>query len=1076
VTLSIPRRDPDLAELPLSFGQEQLWFLEQFAPGTAVNTVTRALRLTGPLDAGALTAAVTGLAARHEILRTRLVSVDGTPRQVVDPPSTVDIPTVDLSAMVPEQREEHLTTLAGQEARRPFRLDTGPLLRATLVRHDAGKHVLLVSLHHTVADGWSYGVLLRELSALYQQTATGEPADLPELPIQFADYALWERKRLQGTVLDELTTYWREALAGADPLQLPTDRSRPPVQSFDGAVAALTMGASTLAGLRALSQRHGTTLFVTLLAAFEVLLHRYSGQDDFVIGTASANRSRPELTQLIGYLVNTLPIRANLAGNPRFEDHLRQVKEVTLQAYAHQELPLTMLVDAMQVPRDARRSPVFQVMFTVDDGPAGEWSAGDLIIRTMDVEPLSVTVDLDVTVRAWGELDVRIGYATALFDEATVRRLLRSLRALLAGIVADPTRPVRQLPIMSDEDLHQELAGWNTNHVAYPETTLTELFEQQARQHPDAPAAIFESERLTYTQLNRAAHRISTELRKRGVSTESLVGIHMRPSLHRLAAILGVLKAGGAYLPLDPDYPAERLAFMLKDASAALVLADSPDEPTLTASDIEVMIPQHSLPLLATDPGADPEPAPQETRPDPAGAAYVIYTSGSTGRPKGVVVEHRQVANFAQGMIDALGLDTGHRVLQFASLNFDVSVMDMFLALCSGAAAVFSDRETLLSPQWLVELLGQERVTYACLPPALLDLLDVLDLLGPESLPHQQIVISAGEALPPRVARAWHRPGLRIYNGYGLTETAVGGIMRELSAGDLDQPPIGLPIPNYRAYVLDPDQQPVPPGVVGELYMGGTSIARGYLNRPQLTHQRFLPDPFSPQPDARMYRTGDLVRRRNDGNLLYLGRIDDQVKLHGLRIELGEIETALTTHPAIAQAVAAIKPGPGGLNQLIGYIRRDPQGPDTSLADLQQHLAQWLPGYLIPAQLMVMNTFPVNPSGKIDRSALPIPETTGAAAANTTPPRTVLELVLVDAYARLLGRDSVGAEESFFEAGGNSLQAVRLVSELRGLLAIDAHVTAIFLAPTPRQLAVLLVERHGLTDSELTDQDVDGHR
>lgn len=1054
---SIPRRDPGLTELPLSFGQEQLWFIDQFTSGPAAYNIAVALELAGPLDLTALTTAVNALATRHEVLRTRFTSVQGTPAQVVDPPAARNLTVVDLSERGPARRESELHEIAQQHAVLPFPLE-GHLFRTKLVKLGDREHVLLVCLHHAVSDGWSFEVLGRELAALYQEAAAGVPADLPELPIQFADYALWERERLQGETLEKLTTYWRRALAGVQPLQLPVDKPRPPVQSFEGSVEQAAVGAEVLEGLRALSRQEGTTMFVTLLAALQVLLHRYSGQDDLVVGTVSANRSRPELAPLIGYFVNTLPIRADLSDNPAFVDHLRRAKAAVLDAYAHQELPFAKLVDALNLPRDASRPPLFQVGFSIDEAPPAEPVAGELTFRPTVVEAPVAKFDLEVSVQAWGELVVAVSYATSLFEPATVRRILASLRVLMTAIVRDPTRRVAELPVMSDEDVRRELVEWNATAVEYPQTCLHEMFERRAREHPDAQAVAFGGESLTYAELNHRAEQAAHHLRGLGVGPERLVGIHMRPSTGRLASILGVLKAGGAYVPLDPEYPAERLSFMVGDTGAVVVLVDDTDHAAAVAdAGANVVAAHRVLRAAPTGPGER-----LTAGVSPANAAYVIYTSGSTGRPKGVVVEHRQVANFVHGMVQKLALGTEDRILQFASLNFDVSVMDMFLALCSGGTAVFGAGETLLSPTRLAQLMREQRVTYACLPPAM------LDVLSREELPDQRIVISAGEALAPQLAHKWLRPGLRLYNGYGLTETAIGGTLMELRADDVDQPPIGMPIPNYRAYVLDARLNLVPTGVVGELYVGGASVTRGYLHRPQLTSERFIPDPFGGEPGARMYRSGDLARRRADGSLIYLGRMDGQVKIHGLRIELGEIEATLASHTAVAQAVAVVREGSVGDKQLVGYARLEPHGPGAGTADLHQYLAQRLPGYMVPKQIMLVDTFPLNASGKIDRAALPSPELTDGQP-GWVPPRTVLEAVLVDTFARLLGLTQVSVEDSFFDVGGNSLQAMRLVSELNGALAVDADVTAVFLAPTPRRLAALVCERYGVTDSELAD-------
>ncbi|NUR30213.1 MAG: amino acid adenylation domain-containing protein, partial [Catenulispora sp.] len=1042
---------------PLSSGQEQLWFIDQFAPGLPTYNIAGLLRLIGDLDIAALGRAVDAFVERHEALRTRLVTTDGRPVQVIDPPATTTWLVQDLSGQ-PEQ----LTAVSVEFGLEPFDLAKGPLFKTRLVKVSGTEHALLVCVHHSVFDGWSFGVLYRELAELYDAEVAGRPADLPEMPIQFADYAVWERARLDDpAVVDEQIAYWQQALKGLGAVQMPIDRPRPVIQSFDGGVERLALGANTLGGLRALAKREGTTIFVTLLAAVQVLLHRYSGQDDLVVGTASANRSRSELAPLVGYLVNTLPIRTDASGDPAFTELLARVKETTLAAYAHQDLPFPKLVEALKVERDASRAPLFQIGFTIGEDPDGDRASGGLTMRMEAVDAPTAKFDLNFFLQAHDDFLVELSYATALFEPATVVRLLESLKVLTAGIVARPEAKLSQLPIMTPEALHAELVEWNSNVIEFPVLTLHELFEQQVRAHPGETAAVYENERLTYAELNAAANRAARRLRELGTGPEKLVGIHMRQSLERLIGILGVLKAGGAYVPLDPEYPADRLEFMLADADVDVVIADPEGEERMTELGATVLVAQREWPSLAGYDPADLEPAAT-----PANAAYAIYTSGSTGKPKGVIVEHRNVVNFVQGMVQHWPLGVGDRFLQFASLNFDVSVMDMFLALCSGGAAIFGSRETLLSPPRLAELMRAEKVTFACLPPA------VLNLLTGEQFPDQRVLISAGEELLPALVAKWLRPGLRMTNGYGPTEVTIGATMMELSPDDINPPPIGKPKPNYRAYVLDAHLNPVPVGVAGELHLGGPGVARGYINRPELNAEKFIEDPFDDTPGARMYKTGDLVRRRPDGNIVFLGRIDGQVKIRGLRVELGEIETAFAGHPAVAQAVVVVGTDAQGEKQLVGYARLDPAGPGVTVADLRQHLSQILPAYMVPTHIMLLDEFPLTPSGKIDKAKLPEPEAVSESV--YAAPRTLIETMLVDAYATLLKLDRVSIEDSFFDLGGNSLQAMRLITQLRTDLAVDADVTAVFLAPTPSQMTVLLRDKYGLEDVELGEDGIEG--
>ncbi|HEX6355467.1 MAG TPA: amino acid adenylation domain-containing protein [Actinophytocola sp.] len=1050
----IPRRVPGV-EVPLSFGQEQLWFIDQFAPGLATYNVAGGLRMRGPLNVHALGKALEALVARHEALRTRLVSgVDGRPLQEIDELAEVPLPVVDLSDLEIGVRETRLRELAIEEGARPFSLADGPLLRLRLFRLAEDEHLLEIVVHHTVFDGWSFEVLQRELAVLYESEVLGTPSKLAEMPIQFADYALWERERLQGEVLDGLVEYWRERLDGVQTVHLATDRRRPVLASFDGGLERVPMGAAVLDGLQELSRREGTTLFVTLLAALQVLLHRYTGQDDIVVGTASANRTREELAPLIGFLVNTLPIRTDMSGDPTFVELLSQVRDTTVAAYAHQDLPFAKLVEALRVERDPSRAPLFQIGFT--QANIGEKTpVADLVVQAEPVDMLPAKFDLNLFAKIGPDgLAVDASYAKALFDAATVRRMLGNFRVLLGGIVADPTKRLSELPLLTQEEYHREVVEWNDTAVEFPVVCIHSQFETQVRHAPDGIAAVHGEESVTYAELNRQANRIARWLRDKGAGPEVLVGVCMPPSIRRLAVLLGIMKAGSGYVPLDPALPPERLSYMVGDARMPVVVTDSAG-PSLPG-DAEVVSIDEAWPAVSELPDTNLEVAVE-----PSNLAYVIYTSGSTGQPKGVMVEHRHAINFLIGMIEHFPIRPGDQVLQFASLSFDVSVMDMFMTLLSGATAVLANRETLMSPPRLGELLRDRKVTFACLPPA------VVNLLTGEDFPDLRILLSAGEELSSTLVRSWLRPGLRFHNGYGPTEAAIGATFMELD-GTMDPPPIGRPKPNYQAYVLDAHLNPVPVGVIGELHIGGAGVTRGYLNQPELTAQRFIDDPF--RPGGRLYKTGDLVRRRPDGLIQFVGRIDDQVKIRGLRVEPGEIETAMVSMVGVAQAFVTVIEDRAGEKQLVGYARAAENGK-VSPADLRQHLTRWLPAYMVPTHLVVLDTFPLTPNGKIDKSALPEP---GAGDTTTlNPPTTLIETMLVDLYAGLLN-NQVGVDDSFFDTGGNSLQAMQLITRLRNELAVDIDVTAVFLAPTPRRLTEVLVVQHGLEDVELGEDGIEG--
>jgi amino acid adenylation domain-containing protein len=1037
---------------PASFGQEQVWFVDRFHPDVPLHNIPLTIRLRGPLDADALGRAVDALVVRHEALRTRLVAgADGRPVLVVGAPSGGHLRPVKVEELG-EPAEAALRALVAEEAARRFSLDGGGLWRAHLVRLATDDHVLLFVAHAIIFDAGSIDVLLRDLAALYG----GAEAVSAEAG-RFTELARREREYLQGNALAEPAGYWRDRLGGFQNLQLPTDRPRPIVADHEGDVEGLNLGGRLLAGLRELSRREGVTLFATLMAGLQALLHRYTGQDDIVVGAANANRDRA--ASVIGPLASMLPVRTDLTGDPEFRELLSRVQVVIDGAYEHGSLPFAKLVDELAIERDTGRPPVFQVALTLSEAQE-PIDVGGVIMRLERVEHPAARFDLDFFAEIRdGELRVDVSYATALFDGETVRRMLGHLRVLLEGAIGDPAARISRLPVLTGPELRRELVEWNDTAADLPVMCIHEGFEHQAARTPDGIAAEMDGDTITYTRLNADANRVARHLRALGVGPEVLVGVSMAPSIRRLAVLLGIMKAGGGYVPLDPALPADRLSYMIDDTGMPLIAADPASAPGLPATAARVLHVAEEWPDIAALDAGDPR-FPVEV----SNAAYVIYTSGSTGRPKGVVVEHRQVVNHAFGMIEHWPIGPDDRVLQFASLNFDVSVMDMFVALLSGARAVLASTETLHSPPRLAALMRDGKVTFASLPPA------VASLLSGRDFPDLKVLMPAGEALSPELVRAWVRPGLRFVNGYGPTEDTVIATFAELD-GTVLPPPIGRPVANQQAYVLDRHLNPVPVGVPGELHMGGAGVTRGYLNAPDLTAQRFIPDPF--RPGGRLYKTGDLVKRLPGGDIVFLGRADGQVKIRGLRVELGEIETTLAGHPAVAQAVVVLREDRSGDKQLVGYVRFD--GPGVDVAELRRHLAQRLPGYMVPAHLIVVDAFPLNTSGKIDKAALPAPGSAGKTGGGYAAPRTLTETVLTDMYARLLGHERVGIDDGFFDLGGNSLQAMQLITQIDEELGadIDVNVTAVFLAPSPRQLAEFLREK-GLQDVDLTDEEMAG--
>ncbi len=1050
----IGRRPAGLAELALSYGQEQLWVIDRLAPDQPIYNVPHALRLSGPLDPAALGRAVNALIARHEALRTRLVTgAGGQPVQVIDPPAPRSLEVIDLAWLEAGKRQARLREFFDTEAVRPFTLAEGPLLRIWLARLTADEHMLLIVVHHSVFDGWSADVLMRELVALYRHEAVGEPAGLADLPIQYADYALWERDRLRGQVLADLEDYWRRTMDGFATVRFPTDRRRPLIDDFSGGLAERMLDPGLAGELRELSRRTGTTLLCTLLAGLQALLYRYTGQTDLVVGTVTANRTRAELAPLIGYLVNALPIRVDAGGDPTFADLLVRIREATTGAYAHQDLPFAKMVQSLKVGRDPSRAPVFQIVLTYADRDTTPVRAARVDFAVTDLVIDIHAAKFDLAFLAEGRADglwLGCEYKTALFDADTMQRLLAHYEVLLRGVVAGPSARLSELPVLTSDERHRELAEWNDTAAPFPVTCVHHRFEGQVAATPEAAAVQFGDETISYAELNRQADLIASRLRRAAAGPDVLVGVCMRTGIPRIAALLGVWKAGCGYVPLDTALPASRLSFMITDTAMAVILTDQTTMTSLPATHATVL-------CLDTDPC---EPASAQashrdtagTGADPASTAYVIYTSGSTGQPKGVVVEHRQLFNFLHGMIATWQIGPADAVLQFASLNFDASVMEMFMPLLAGARLVLAPPQARDSPRRLAGLIRQAGVTFTLLPSA------ILGLISDEQFPDLRVLLTGGDELPSELVGPWLRPGLRFVNAYGPTEAAVIATYAELDPSTPLPPPIGLPMPNHQVYVLDADLNPVPAGVTGELHIGGAGVARGYLGRPGLTSQRFIPDPFT--PGGRLYKTGDLVRRRPDGAISFIGRIDHQVKIRGLRVELGEVEAAIARHPAVAQAIVTVTTDPAGLKHLAAYLRPAAdavgQAPELDLAGIRAHLSRTLPDYMTPSYLVVVEQFPLTASGKVDRSALPAPGRALAPAAEGQAPATRTETTLSGLYATVLGVGQVGAADSFFDLGGSSLQVMRLVDLISRETGTEIAATSVFLYPTIRELAAHL--------------------
>ncbi|MFE4517494.1 amino acid adenylation domain-containing protein, partial [Kitasatospora sp. NPDC056783] len=994
--LPVPRE----GAAPMSYAQQRLWFLEEFAPGGAEYVTALALRLRGALDPGALGAALTALAARHEALRTTFDSVDGHGVQLVHPPTEVPLPLHDLTG----QPERALNELLAAERARPFDLRRGPLLRTALARLADGEHVLALTLHHIVTDGWSTGVLLSDLAHLYRAELGATEGPLAPLPVQYADYAHWQRTT--GAPAEEQLDYWKHQLDGVVPLRLPTDRPRPAVRTSNGATARLELPAEDARRLARVGRERGATLFATLVAAAQAYLARLGGDTDIAVGTVTSGRDRAEVQQLVGFFVNTLVLRSRVEPEQPFTLLLGEVRQTVLDAFAHQDVPFEKVVDAVQPERDTSRGPLFQVLVVFQNTPAAEPDLPGLAVSDVETDNTRTAFDLvlEFAETDGGALHGLLTYNTDLFEPATVERMAGQLTALLTAVAQDPERAVGALPLSAPDAPAVEPGG---AFRPVPEATLPDLFERQAARTPEAPALLDGARQLSYAELDRAANRLAHRLIGRGVGPERLVALALPRSAAMVVAQLAVAKAGGAFLPVDPDYPAPRREFMVRDAGAHLLL----DDPAL---------------VWAAD---GPDTAPTDTDRTgaltPAHPAYVIYTSGSTGTPKGVLVTHRGLAVFAAAAAERYAVGPGDRVLQFASPSFDASVLELCASLLSGAALVTGEEGPLVGER-LAEVLAARRISHTLIPPA------ALATMEPETaaaLPELRTLIVGAEACPADLVDTW-APGRRMINSYGPTETTVVASWTGPLVPGTGTPDIGHPSGATRAYVLDTALRPVPPGVTGELYLAGPGLARGYLGRPGRTAQRVLADPHG-APGTRMYRTGDLARRDADGRLRFAGRADEQIKLRGFRIEPGEIESALRRSPLVRDAVVTVRPdGPGG-GRLVAYVVPADAAAGAPALDLRLHLAESLPPHLVPAAFVPLDRLPLTPNGKTDRRALPDPGPVQATAVPGREPATDTERRIARIWADVLGLEQVGADDNFFLLGGDSILSMQVVSRLR---------------------------------------------
>jgi amino acid adenylation domain-containing protein len=1060
--------------MSLSFAQHRLWGLSQLEGVSQANQIPLALRLTGELNTSALRKALDRLVGRHEALRTRFERVDGEPLQRIAAEGCgFVLQEYDLRQY--SEVDGELQRLAVEEANTAFDLLAGPLIRGRLIRLADREHVLLITVHQIVSDAWSMDVLTRELGALYWVYSRGQDDFPPALAVQYPDYAVWQRQWLSGEILQAQSDFWQRTLADAPAqLVLPSDRHRPVQQDHVGAVVPLELDKELTASLKALSRCHGATLFMTLLAGWAAVLTRLSGQDEVVIGAPIANRSCSEVEPLIGLFVNTLALRLDLSGGATLGEVLQRVKNRTLEAQQHQDLPFEQVVEIVRPLRSLAYTPVFQVMFAWQNRGASAVEIPGLTVTQIAAGHSFAKFDLTLTLAETdGCITGGLEYATALFDQTTIERHVEYLRTLLQAMVADDGRAIDQLPLLSDAERHQLLVEWNATAAEYPrEQCIHELFEAQAARMPEAIAVVHEDAQLTYGELNARANRLAHHLRILGVKPDALVGICVERSLEMIVGLLAILKAGGAYVPLDPSYPAERLAYMLEDSAPVALLTHPQAKPRLSMA-LDRMA--RDLPLIDLEADAETwarQPAHNPQRGEigltSCHLAYVIYTSGSTGQPKGVMVEHRAVGR--------LVLNSGYakfqrsdRVALAANPAFDASTLEIWAPLLNGGHVVVIDQAILMEPERFRRQLQHHEVNVLWLTVALFN--QYADVLA-EAFAHLTYLIVGGDVVDPlTISRVLEKsPPRHLINGYGPTETTTFAATYEICnvPEGLRSIPIGRPIANTRIYILDGHGEPVPIGVTGEIYIGGVGVARGYLNRPELTAERFLADPFAAEPGARMFRSGDLGRYLADGNIEFLGRRDFQVKIRGFRVELGEIEAQLAQHPAVRETVVAAREDETGDKRLIAYYTLKTDAGVIEVEALRRYLAAVLPEYMVPSAYVKLDGLPLTANGKLDRQALPAPDGTAYAGRDYAAPVGEIESRLAEIWAEVLGLERVGRHDNFFELGGHSLLAVNLAAQVERIFGKPLPLAALFQAPKLEQLAHILRQQGWSAPSSLS--------
>lgn len=1087
----IPRRN-GTDTIPLSLTQQSLWSFSQLEANNSFQNLSTAILLTGPLNTTILKQSLNEILRRHESLRTTFSALNGQPVLLITPTLILALPLIDLQQFPAVEQHSHVLQLAAKEVQHCFDLAHGPMMRATLLKLEEQEHMLLLTMHHLVADSKSLELLRRELAVLYAAFSSGKPSPLPELPIQYSDFAYWQKQYLQGEVLESQLSYWRQQLADALPtLQLPTDRPCPTAESFESATQSLVLSKALSDALKVLNQQEGVTLFVVLLAAFKTLLYHYARQEDICVGLPIVGRNWIETERLIGQFSNTLVLYTNLAGNPTFRELLKRVSRVALGAYANSDLPFKYLMKELQLTPLGSHTPLFQVMFHFKDGSEQSAKLQDLKMTSFELSGIAKSdLTLEVVEEAEG-LSCLFQYKTDLFDSSTIKQMLAHFQTLLASIVADPEQTILTLPLLTEAERHKILLEWNDTTVDYQkEQCVHKLFEAQVEQTPSAIAVVFEDQQLTYQELNARANQLAYFLKKQGVGPEVLVGICLERSLEVVLGLLGILKAGGAYVFLDPRYPKERLTFILEDTNVSVLLTQH----ALVAS-----LPEHKASVVCLDTGWNMNshsmaiPNTQQSEENPQidviaeNLAYVMYTSGSTGKPKGVSITHASVLHYVHGINNQLKIAAEDIYLHTASFSFSSSVRQLFVPLSQGAKVVIASYEQTRNPLKIFEVIQKRNVTVCDTVPSFwrygIQALEGLEDGEKKALLESKLrlISLSGELLTWEIPKAIllhfdHKP--RLINIYGQTET-IGNCNYPIPTefdNEVGPVPTGRPNANNQVYILNSQLQPVPIGIPGEIYVGGNGLARGYFNHPELTAEKFISHPFSDDPTARIYKTGDVGRYLPDGTIELLGRSDDQVKLRGMRVELGEIEAVLGQHTGVRQTIVLAREDGRGDNYLVAYVISNTAQKPTS-AELRSFLREKLPEYMVPSTFVFLDALPLTPNGKVDRRALPSPDQASQSAESTfLAAGDTVEIQLTNIWEKVLGKKPIGVKDNFFELGGHSLLAVRLFTEIEKTFGKNLPVTALLEAATVEQLASLLRQEAGADWSSLVTLQPNGKK